>query len=123
MFLTLTRVTVVICLSVCVSLSTLEATLIYSAKNGNQWTAKWYLKKLKSCKSAPLILKQLSMLAVLCSSFGHAYQSSKFISKFIQMKLSQRQESETNVGLHKNTAVKIAIKIAICRVKSLLKSP
>ena len=54
------------CLSVCVSLSTLEASLIYSAKNGHQWTANDILfiqKKLKSCKSAPSIHKQQSMLA------------------------------------------------------------
>ena len=28
-----------VCVCMCVSLTTLEAALIYSAKNGNQWTA------------------------------------------------------------------------------------
>ena len=60
------RVTVLIvfvCVCMCVSLTTLEATLIYSAKNGHQWTANgilFILKKLKSCKSAPSIQKQPS---------------------------------------------------------------
>ena len=61
----------------CVSLTTLEATLIYSAKNGNQWTANGILfifKKLKSCKSAHSIQKQLSKLTALyCTSYGHAH--------------------------------------------------
>ena len=38
---------------VCVSFTTLEATLIYSAKNRHRWTANGIFKKLKSCKSAP----------------------------------------------------------------------
>ena len=52
-----------VCLCVCVSLTTLEATLIYSAKNEHQWTANgilFILKKLKSCKLASSIQKQLS---------------------------------------------------------------
>ena len=61
----------------CVSLTTLEATLIYSAKNGNQWTANgilFILKKLKSCKSVPSIQKQLSKLTALYrTSYGHAH--------------------------------------------------
>ena len=69
------------CLSVyvcvCVSLTTLEATLIYSAKNEHQWTANgilFILKKLKSCKSAPSIQKQLSKLTALYrTSYGHAH--------------------------------------------------
>ena len=65
------RVTVLIvfvCVCMCVSLTTLEATLIYSANNGYQWTANgilFILKKLKSCKSAPSIQKQLSKLTAL----------------------------------------------------------
>ena len=60
------RVTVLICL--CVSLTTLEAALIYSAKNVHQWTANrilFILKKLKFCKLAPSIQKQLSKLTAL----------------------------------------------------------
>ena len=52
----------------CVSLTTLEAMLIYSAKNGHQWTANSILfifKKLKFRKSAPLIHKQPSKLTAL----------------------------------------------------------
>ena len=51
---TISPIMYLICLSVCVSLTTLEATLIYSAKNRHQWVF-IYLKKLKSCESAPLI--------------------------------------------------------------------
>ena len=53
---------------VCVSLSILEATLIYSANNGHQWTANdilFIFKKMKACKSAPSIQKQLSKLTAL----------------------------------------------------------
>ena len=68
----------------CVSLTTLEATLIYSAKNEHQWTANgilFILKKLKSCKSAPSIQKMLSKLTALYrTSYGHAHIL-KFISK------------------------------------------
>ena len=73
------RVTVLILfVCVCVSLTTLEATLIYSAKNEHQWTANgilFILKKLKSCKLAPLIQKQLSKLtaALYRTSNGHAH--------------------------------------------------
>ena len=45
------RVTVVIvfvCVCMCVSLTTLEATLIYSTKNGHQWTANGILFILKT---------------------------------------------------------------------------
>ena len=53
------------------------ATLIYSAKNGHQWTANGILfifKKLKSCKSAPSIQKQLSKLTALYrTSYGHTH--------------------------------------------------
>ena len=66
-----------VCLCVYVSLKTLEATLIYSAKNGHQWTAKgilFILKKLKFRKSAPLIQKQPSKLTALYhTSYGHAH--------------------------------------------------
>ena len=62
---------------VCVSLTTLEATLIYSAKNQHQWTANgilFILKKLKFRKSAPLIQKQPSKLTALYrTSYGHAH--------------------------------------------------
>ena len=91
------RVTVVICLSVCVSLSTLEASLIYSAKNWHQWTANGILfikNPLKSCKSAPSIWKQQSMLAVpLAALATHTKVQSSFqsISSDGQIKLSQSQ--------------------------------
>ena len=66
-----------VCLCVCVSLSTLEATLIYSANNGHQWTANdilFTLKKRKTCKSAPSIQKQLSkLIALYRTSYGHAH--------------------------------------------------
>ena len=62
---------------VCVSLTTVEATLIYSAKNQHQWTANgilFILKKLKFRKSAPLIQKQPSKLTALYrTSYGHAH--------------------------------------------------
>ena len=68
---------VCLCVCVCVSLSTLEATLIYSANNGHQWTANdilFTLKKMKTCKSAPSIQKQLSKLTALYrTSYGHAH--------------------------------------------------
>ena len=61
----------------CVSLSTLEATLIYSANNGHQWTENdilFILKKMKTCKSAPSIQKQLSKLTALYrTNYGHAH--------------------------------------------------
>ena len=57
----------------CVSLMTLEATLIYSAKNEHQWIANGILF-IKSCKSAPSIQKQLSKLTALYrTSNGHAH--------------------------------------------------
>ena len=59
---------IVLTACVCVSLSTLEATLIYSANNGYQWTANdnlFIFKKMKTCKSAPSIQKQLSKLTAL----------------------------------------------------------
>ena len=66
-----------VCVCVCVSLTTLEATLIYSAKNEHQWTANgilFILKKLKSCKLAPSIQKQLSkLIALYRTSYGHAH--------------------------------------------------
>ena len=66
-----------VCVCVCVSLTTLEATLIYSAKNGHHWTANSILfifKKLKFCKSAPSILKQPSRLTALYrTSYGHTH--------------------------------------------------
>ena len=68
-------VCVCVCVCVCVSLTTLDATLIYSAKNGHQWTANgilFILKKLKSCKSAPSIQKQLSKLCIR-TSYSHAH--------------------------------------------------
>ena len=61
----------------CVSLTTLEAALIYGTKNGHQWTANgiiFIFKKLKFCKSAPSIQKQLSKLTALYhTSYGHAH--------------------------------------------------
>ena len=87
------------------SLSTLEASLIYSAKNGHQWAANGILfiqKKLKSCKSAPSIHKQQSMLAGPLAALA---TPTKVQSSF----QSNESESETNVSLHKNTTVKIAI--------------
>ena len=99
----------VICLSVCVSLSTLETTLIYSTKNGHQWAANRILfiilKKTEILQIGSIDSE--SILAVPCSSliFGHAYQSSKLISK---VKLSSDKQSQRkNVSLHKNTAVKM----------------
>ena len=53
-----------VCLCVCVSLLTLEATLIYSTNNGYHWTA-FIFNKMKTCKSAPSIQKQLSKLTAL----------------------------------------------------------
>ena len=51
------RVTVLILfVCVCVSLTTLEATLIYSAKNGHQWTANGILFILKNSNSANWLL-------------------------------------------------------------------
>ena len=85
------------------SLSTLEASLIYSAKNGHQWAANGILfiqKKMKSCKSAPSIHKQQGPLAALATP---TKVQSSFQSIIIE------SESETNVSLHKNTTVKIAI--------------
>ena len=64
-----------VCVCVCVSLSTMEATLIYSANNGHQWTANdilFTLKKMKTCKSAPSIQKQLSKLTALCTVLAMA---------------------------------------------------
>ena len=89
------------------SLFTLEASLIYSAKNGHQWAANGILfiqKKLKSCKSAPSIHKQQSMLAGPLAALATPTKvQSSFQSIIIE------SESETNVSLHKNTTVKIAI--------------
>ena len=62
----------------CVSLTALEATLIYSAKKRHQWTANGILFifiKLKSCEWTPSIHKQLSKLTALYhTSYGHARQ-------------------------------------------------
>ena len=82
---------------------TLEATLICSAKNGNQWTENgllFILKKLKSCKSAPLIQKQLSKLTALYrTGYGHAHLL-KFILK-VQHKLRHRNTaSKTAIGMN-----------------------
>ena len=95
-----------VCVCVCVSLTTLEATLIYSAKNEHQWTANgilFILKKLKSCKSAPSIQKQLSKLTALYrTSYGHAH--------LLKFKVHFNFKCGNRVQLrHRNTAAKTAI--------------
>ena len=81
----------------CVSLTTLEATLIYSAKNGNQWTANGILFLLKKTQILQIgsfdSETAVKLTALYHTSYGHAH----FILK-VQHKLR-----------HRNTASKTAI--------------
>ena len=55
-----------VCACVCVSLTTLEATLIYSTKNGHQWTANGilFILILQICSTA---------VALYHTSYGHTH--------------------------------------------------
>ena len=104
------------CVCVCVSLTTLEATLIYSAKNEHQWTANSILfifKKLKSCKSAPSIQKQLSKLTALYrTSYGHAHLLKFKVHFKGYFKCGNRVQLR-----HRNTATKTAIGMSAGNMK------
>ena len=89
-------------------LTTLEATLIYSNKNEHQWIANgilFNLKKLKSCKLASSIQKQLSKLTALYrTSNGHAHLLKFKVHFKGYCKCGNRVQLR-----HRNTAAKTAI--------------
>ena len=68
-----------VCVCMCVSLTTLEAALIYSAKNGHQWTANGILFILQKTQilqigSFDSETAELSKLTALYhTSYGHAH--------------------------------------------------
>ena len=65
------------CVCMCVSLTTLEATLIYSAKNTHKCTANGILFILKNSNPANRLLRFrnscLNPLHCNCTSYGHAH--------------------------------------------------
>ena len=73
------RVTALICLSmfvcVCVSFTTLEAALIYSTKNGHQWTANGilFILKKQQLKSASIQKQPYKLTALYHTSYGHTH--------------------------------------------------